>query len=820
MYYLPIYVNNRRMHIVKMDREIDNQVLFTFLIKASDHYDVFSLPAEQIQLICDNGKNENLQKANFSLTFFEKKDDLTYYRNSDGLPIYDVKISRGGNGTGKEDDEMSQKCFRFYGKAGDVSENGGRPISLKALYHSPRPKEYILQFSYECEDEFGLLSSYVGAIRICEYEKESMLLKASLDFGSEASQIHLSTAKDHKFNMNIRDAFIKMVGKDVNIDYWQGRKDDDKTLYKSIYHVHEHPGKTNFGDLPMNNGQNTFLQSLLPITSSTKELVLLPNLKLMEQLNDLLEPHPIELPVGSFICGQTDLSNSDLHDGILRQILCNFLAVIMNSVTNKSYLHFILLVPNVYRQEKVHKLITGLYDDFYLLKKDKRFYDYKGLEVSIVSESDASFFGVRALADRNLLPRVKGACYLIIDAGKGTTDFSLIAQKGDVLSNYNSLYRSGIPASGHVLTYAFYDALRSYFHGIGQGVFFDNIMRSSVGKETAEILDFVSLLEKFKIDFEKLIEDDESVKAKAESLARSGNSLNDFNIFLRKVLEERKLIPGMKEALEDKISILVGLIKDSIVSYAKKQGVICQNVFLTGRAFMLKPFRETVSNMLIEENVVRKDGIFYSSDLTKSMCTYGALKVGEQSVVNKNSNMLGSPNLIEEFGNDTGNHLDKKGICSLFERLKKSYRDFRGIDKGVGVEMSFNFFYEGLRLRNVRNATFTLCGVETLIGNEQAEDLDVFFIGDGFLWKHGNNSGRIESDGTISGLPEDIRQRLVKESIFPFDLVSFGLNERAQKFSSSSDKARHPASTPTIQLTDDDPDADSADSVPVIDLDR
>ena len=779
MYYLPIYVNNRRMHVVKLSPKIES-TLFSFLVNSSNHYDVFSLPSASIQLICDDNNSENVDLKNAHYVL-ERVDSANapQYRHSDNIPVFNVRICSGKGQNDIKDD--AKDYFRFCGNLGDTITPGEEPFTLKALFRGAEQlKEYIMQFTYETVDEFGLASTHVGAIRICEYADTDVLLKASLDFGSEASQIHLSTSRP-EVNMNIRDAFVDIVGEDKDKDYWQGRREDDQTLYKSIYHIHKEPAATNFGDMPMVNGDRNFLQSLLPVTSSTEDHILLPNLKLVEQLTGLISLDNITFKENGFM-GNVDegpitanLSSLELTNGILRQILCNFLAVILKSEPNKEYLHFILLVPNVYLQNKVKKLVTGLYDDFNLLRAKPLFSRYKGIEVSIVSESDASFFGVRARAGKADLPFIKDANYLIIDAGKGTTDFSFISQRGENLANYSSMYRSGIPASGHVLTYAFYDALRSYFHNIGRGDFFDDIMRES---ETSEILNFVSLLEQFKIRSKDLVED-KTIDSKAMALKTNYmNTLYHLNEFLSNLLKRGKMIPGMTAALNEKIGLMTSLLKDSIVGYTKNKlkDVTCNKVFLTGRAFMLHQFREAVSTMLVDNGVVlSKTDIFYRDDLTKSICTYGAIKVGEQSVVNKNSNMLGCPHLFEETGEVFGDNKNK-GKKNLVKEIKQWLRKVRHVDDGIGADMSFDFFYEGIELRNVSNAVFSLSGIDTLVGTGKKDDLQVYYTGDGYIWKHAGECKRIDIVGTISKLDNNVCSRLVKESVFPFDIASFGLS--------------------------------------------
>lgn len=788
MYYLPIYVNNRRMHVVKLSPRIES-TLFSFLVNSSNnHYDVFSLPSASIQLICDDNNSENVDLKNAHYVL-ERVDSANapQYRHSDNIPVFNVRICSGKGQNDIKDD--AKDYFRFCGNLGDTITPGEEPFTLKAFSRGEQQlKEYIMQFTYETVDKFGLASTHVGAIRICEYADTNVLLKASLDFGSEASQIHLSTSRP-EVNMNIRDAFVDIVGEDKDKDYWQGRREDDKTLYKSIYHIHKEPAATNFGDMPMQNKEKNFLQSLLLVTAPTTDHILLPNLKLVEQLTGLLSLDNITFRESGFM-GNVDerpimanLSSLELTNGILRQILCNFLAVILKSELNQEYLHFILLVPNVYLQEKVNKLVAGLYDDFNLLREKPLFSRYKGIEVSIVSESDASFFGVRARADKADLPFIKDANYLIIDAGKGTTDFSFISQRGENLANYSSMYRSGIPASGHVLTYAFYDALRSYFHNIGCGDFFDDIMRKSVGKEPSEILNFVSLLEQFKIRSKDLVED-HSMDHKAKELSEGDEmtkTLQSLNYFLDKnVLNKSKMIPGMKAALDKKIEQMTGLLKEPIVEYTKNKlkGVTCHKVFLTGRAFMLERFRDAVSTMLVDNGVVLSEkDIFYRDDLTKSICTYGAMKVGEQSVVNKNSNMLGCPHLFEETGKVLGDNKNKgkKNLVKAFNQWLRN--KVRHVDDGIGADMSFDFFYEGIELRNVSNAVFSLSGIDTLVGTGRRDNLQVYYTGDGYIWKHAGECRRIDIVGTISKLDNNVCSRLVKESVFPFDIASFGLSD-------------------------------------------
>lgn len=786
MYYLPIYVNNRRMHVVKMKRVDDNNseiVLFSFLVNSYDNYEVFSLPAENVQLICDSGSNINLSNSNFLLSKAEK--GTLNYKHSENIPVYNIDIindekERGG----KVDNQIINDGLFFNGVIGNTINND--PFALQKEYNQRSLGEYILQFTYNNKGQI-----YVGAIRICEFngEENDLVLRAALDFGSEASQVSRSTDMEDR-NMNIRDAFIRMLGCDTSKDYWQGRNNDDNELYKSTYFINKNPKETNFGEITKNDS-SSFLRCLMPIDTPGEELkkyYLLPNLKLIEKLNNVIENRTVNFTGKGFMGGakEVDLTNSKLHEGILRQILCNFLAVIMFSENDRPYVKFTLLVPNVYSQEKVHKLVEGLYDDFNILRnseynndKFKRFNKYKGIEINIVSESDASFFGiinkVQEDSDYDFRP-IYGAHYMVIDAGKGTTDFSLIVQEGDGLSNYNSIYRSGIPASGHFLTYAIYEAIRDYYYERGYCKRFNEIINKALKDETAsskDVLEFVSCLEEFKAKYNSLKEEE----SECMKLNEKVNSLQSLNVILKTVLNNKKTFPGVTKSLNGRIAQMTDLLKNSIMKYTKNSGIVCENVFLTGRAFKLEPFRKEIIKALVEYNVVKdsKDVIF-NDDYTKKICTVGALKIAHQGVVNKGSNALGVPHLKEEYGD--GKRISKDGDKKWTDIFtKRFWRRLTGHAYGKEASMSYDFFYQGLSLSNVRNATFTLCGAGKLIGSGVKDDLYVYYVGDGYIHKHGNLYSRIDISRTSNVLLGDIMKEILNGSIFPFNIKSFNLSE-------------------------------------------
>ncbi len=124
----------------------------------------------------------------------------------------------------------------------------------------------------------------------------------------------------------------------------------------------------------------------------------------------------------------------------------------------------LLLVPNIYNQENIDLLL-------YELNKLNKNNDDRKFDFRIISESDSAFVGIKEARLEgenqsilgNLLGKVKNPkqkdTFLIIDAGKGTTDYSIVRfdseSTNDANSNMISLKRGGIVGAGGAIDYVF-----------------------------------------------------------------------------------------------------------------------------------------------------------------------------------------------------------------------------------------------------------------------------------------------------------------------------------------------------------------------------
>lgn len=164
----------------------------------------------------------------------------------------------------------------------------------------------------------------------------------------------------------------------------------------------------------------------------------------------------------------------------------------------------LLLVPNIYVQENIDLL---LYEMNKMNKNDKGLkYDFR-----IISESDSAFVGIKeapvgggtetilsGILNKIRDPRQKDA-FLVIDAGKGTTDYSIVSYDSNMQNEaYNSMIpmrRGGIVGAGGAIDYVFARVFARQIYNHRQEI---------VGKESSHVAKsefihrFMTLIEKLK----------------------------------------------------------------------------------------------------------------------------------------------------------------------------------------------------------------------------------------------------------------------------------------------------------------------------------
>lgn len=741
-YYLPININGRRLHYLNLsDKKDGHEPLYSFIVRTDvELVKLFSIDAEDVKLIAESGGSEANEKIiNYSIRVEEETNSLTCFKfYIENIRNNSHKLQEKSNdgvivSTGKiASDDPEKRCRVVF----DVGINTRRKQKIN---------EFIAEFIYQKNN-----IDYKDKIKIYLCEDERMFASCALDFGSEASQIRFDSNNANSSIVDILEGFTDGKNENLNGDYWQGKA--HSRLYKSVYFLNSQPQQPVFFAERPKVGQlkNSFVQPLLKSSNEDySNLVLLPNLKLMEiganaETTIWRDSTQMSFKYGTNITGQGQgIDNKHLRNSIQQLILSNFLHCILKQECTYSdkYIRMVLLVPNVYFQSKISRLVEGLYSDYNTIQSDEnlRYEHCKGFEVQVVSESDASFIGIKR--NRMDIKDETGGLFLIIDAGKGTTDFSILRQ-GKNHSNFTSLYRDGIPASGNVLTYAFYEALRDFMFENGIDI---EPMLSVLDnqKRNANLLNFTNYIESFKINPGNVDIDTPN--------SNDIRDLDSLNTYLKD--QNNKRIPDPNKRIDKKIQDLTECIRHSLQSYLNPQkGSICfVHVLLSGRGFLYDPFKEAVIKMLEKENWIKNKDVVIriEGEEAKSLCLTGALAIEKICTVNENSGLIGSPDLRKD-----------ESEASFIQKLKPLFSIKHKIK-----DLDLSFFYSGSDHLKARNIDVVIGGRVYKLNENSITDQQIYFIGDGFLCQSEDKCVKIEEMNYVPSDPKTME--LLKETMFP-----------------------------------------------------
>lgn len=294
-----------------------------------------------------------------------------------------------------------------------ILTEGGR-LDIALLFHAPE-------------------RHYTACLRFY-YAPPASIKEAGLDFGSEACQIMEGQTQDTRADHF--DLYRAMKEKYGNADELAGLIEDNieqhdlgfHKLYRSVFYMRR-------GIPPRNLQDNEFKYisgfiSQAALNQHLQSWQLIPNLKLIANNTAILNSFP--RPLQAFV-----------YKKLLESVIKSFIA----SLGERNYLRFTLLVPNIYNVKQVNDLQRTV--------RDLLVPDFRGVEVGVISESDAAFLG--ALGRLNVQPN---HFYIIVDCGKGTTDFSIV--EVDYQSQCKTTYRNGFAGAGNLITFSFMEALLHY----------------------------------------------------------------------------------------------------------------------------------------------------------------------------------------------------------------------------------------------------------------------------------------------------------------------------------------------------------------------
>lgn len=332
--------------------------------------------------------------------------------------------------------------------------------------------QFNLQFNLDSSDAFGTTrkSRYIRVF----FANRDNICDAILDYGSEATQLAIFSrdreATIEGFNAlfpNIKACCVTNEEMNIANENFYQYDNSDEHFYRSYFLVKKNINRGDIdaivSDIMSDTGGNFFkvLTSKEFVQNNSSNYIVAPNIKL-SSFGGVELPRVMVDDVPTSIADVAGM-NSHLIQRLgmapfLHQAIKN--AIAMNPVCKFISFHF--LMPNVYMQHRVSTLLKVLQRDIEeIIIQNEVYGQIVGVEVTAVSESDASIIGACELhRNDNANNQLPEGRYLLLDAGKGTLDLSLIDYRFNGTGySYKNLWRSGIIGAGNALSYAYLWAL-------------------------------------------------------------------------------------------------------------------------------------------------------------------------------------------------------------------------------------------------------------------------------------------------------------------------------------------------------------------------
>jgi len=548
----------------------------------------------------------------------------------------------------------------------------------------------------------------------------SQFLGIALDFGSESSQMAVKRyTNDYTLQEKrpeIENLFRNIVSfhksngwisQNEVVDFYQEEKNTN--FYKSLFFLKEQL-TGDYEDID----REVFIRNIadnLKMLVNTKDgfhslteqkFHQLPNLKIIHKHEDLLSGVSFEIEKQGYgIPVKLSEIKQKVYNTILKVMIASFLKkefIRYDKATR--YIRLMLLVPNIYDTNDINYIQYQLHNIFRELSE----HEYKdrilAWEVLTISESDASFIGY---INKNNVSIQKDRDYIIIDSGKGTTDFSIIRTGRDNIFDLKPIYRNGFSGAGNMITYAVFETLLHYIRQTAQThqssikYIKDKVVRILTSDDLERKNSFYNELERLKFNFKG-----SNVSSQVRSTwdhARSGDiGFKDLIEYGDGINTLISLLSGIENVSDfyNYINETCDFIADSTVHYLKlikehKKDFNCAGIILTGRSFMFRPLVDKMKQALIRQLQVNDAQItLLNSNELKDICIKGVFN----NSIRVNAEMTGYPiQLIFDGGAPEPAQPPKQAAPrkSLFARLFNDLNNFDQAEKVLAFDNNLNF---------------------------------------------------------------------------------------------------------------------------------
>lgn len=603
------------------------------------------------------------------------------------------------------------------------------------------------------------------------------LYNVVLDFGSEASQMLIcknnpdSAVVPEKVFANTLLHFYKVQR--VKGERVFDQQDEDEKLFRSIFYLKKNAEMSSSFEYDRPSRDDTFFSFLSKRTESHEGRI--PNIK-------------IAYLTGSIINEVSDINI--LHRGIvlrfLHEAICR-ISEISNNKSNKVGINFTVLLPNVMPQNAVSSFLYNMRR----IANSRDFLDANGsnlqiecIAVNSYSESDASYLECLHQAalpgSSNKMKVMPGKRYLIIDIGKGTTDFSLVRLSS--ATSAISEYRAGFVGAGNAVSYAIFADYMETIAGNKAHALIDKMLKA----EPAVLFELENKIEDAKKNW------------KQDRDATNFDSISEVDSITTEAILDKIDELGVINDSHGNVEKMLKQISERIIDQIPLDGV--DYVVLSGRSFKFTKLKEQLENCL-RKKTKKNIEVYFNPETAKNGCLYGPLrKIG----MSLESQMVGFPFVVdmtkikqtEIESNDTtmpvinAKTLKLKKINSVvhilvhilgrcFKIIEELFGDdnyMRSADSLKSASTNFDlevkaYMTGGKKISNMdSNSRIIISGnVYTPEDGYQVKNTEapylLYFDGDNFYLKHETGCHKLVMQVNCGS------QELLEESLFPYSIT-------------------------------------------------
>jgi hypothetical protein len=626
----------------------------------------------------------------------------------------------------------------------------------------------------------------------------SQYLGIALDFGSESSQMATKRFEigevviEDKPNTENLFQQIKLFYTNNkwlanneqasnNSSYYQEEKGSN--FYKSLFFLKEHltDNYENIDACDFIKSQHNNLELLIDMNSMQKlvqsKYHQLPNLKIIHQHDDILSNIGFEFNDADDNVIPLTLKEikQKVNNTILKTMIESFLQKeFLRHKTATRFIRMQLLVPNIYSSANILNTKLQLNKIFAELAISST-YSGKllGWEVQTISESDAAFIGYSSKKNSVIQPNKD---YVIIDVGKGTTDFSVLKTGEKNIFDLKPIYRNGFAGAGNLITNAIFETVIKYIReaSVGQsGVtkfINDKILDSLSGDDLVRCRKFYEEIERLKFNFKT--EHIDAVFANFATAEKLGNTLGNA---ASKDVEFQTIIDILGQI--DNGADLFGYVNDvceaittKVVAHLQmiqtnKKDFSVAGVILTGRGFLFAPLATMMKQKLQQLQINADKIILLSGNELKDICIKGVFN----KAIHINTDLVGHP--IQIIKNNI-----KKETTTTKMVAKKWYQLLVGSiendDDSAKIILSNT---DELQQNGLQHSEIIVGATAYTFGNKQiAEETispsiaSIHYSSSGFKVRKTSN-GKVQKILPLSVIHDydDVELRLVIPSLFP-----------------------------------------------------